>query len=440
MCMGETDGKGASTSTRDDVARCANGCGKPGTKRCKGCKAAFYCSVACHKTHWKTGGHRAACRKTRAQVEAVRVTAEMVRSPTRDTSSVCIICLDVGDAPPIQSGCGCRGDAGLAHVDCRAEACAHRARGGIRDGWLSCGTCHQLYTGRMKLGLAETLWSIHQDGDEQSQERQWAAGVLAAALNDQGRCAESEAICREVRAVHRRMEQPDHRHVLSAARLLANALHDQGKHAEAEGLYREVLGAQRQELGRNDPATLGTVMNLANVAYAQGKLDEALAQYEDLRAIQERVLGADHLDTMTTTFNISATLSAQGKFGEAEMLLRKVLELQQRVLGKEHPAALTTTYCLCIVLFELSKDREAEIRCRDLLSAQQRLHGPDHPLTENASWLLDGMRTFDNEHTQPGSKLRDKHQSREGKGSVEIESSICSTTNYDGNDAAVPRR
>jgi tetratricopeptide (TPR) repeat protein len=395
--MGETDGKGASTSTRDDVARCANGCGKPGTKRCKGCKAAFYCSVACHKTHWKTGGHRAVCRKTRAPVEAVRVTAEMGRSPTRDTSSVCIICLDVGDAPPIQSGCGCRGDAGLAHVDCRAEACAHRARGGIRDGWLSCGTCHQLYTGRMKLGLAETLWSIHQDSDEQSQERQWAAGVLAAALNDQGRCAESEAICREVRAVHRRMKTPDPDRVVAADRLLANILIDQGRHAEAEGLYREVLGAQQRMLPPNDPATLRTMMNLGNVVHTQGKLAEALARYEDLRSIQKRVLGPDHLDTMTTSFNIAATLSAQSKVEEAEVMLRDVLKVQQRVLGAEHPATLTTIYSLCIVLTKRYAFGEAETRCLDLLSVQQRLHGPHHSLTESTAVLLEGLRQFKND-------------------------------------------
>jgi hypothetical protein len=35
----------------------------------------------------------------------------------------CFICLD-SNAPPIQSGCACRGDGGLAHVDCLIQVAA----------------------------------------------------------------------------------------------------------------------------------------------------------------------------------------------------------------------------------------------------------------------------------------------------------------------------
>jgi hypothetical protein len=43
----------------------------------------------------------------------------------------CIICLD-SDRPPIQSGCACRSDTGLAHLDCLIEkAVSQQARRGF---------------------------------------------------------------------------------------------------------------------------------------------------------------------------------------------------------------------------------------------------------------------------------------------------------------------
>ena len=60
---------------------------------------------------------------------AATVTAEAAASAGAsadpEVNGTCTICLD-NDPLPIQSGCACRGDAGLAHVECRAEAAAHR--------------------------------------------------------------------------------------------------------------------------------------------------------------------------------------------------------------------------------------------------------------------------------------------------------------------------
>jgi hypothetical protein len=38
------------------------GCGKDGARlQCSRCKVVRYCDPACQKTHWKAGGHKAAC-------------------------------------------------------------------------------------------------------------------------------------------------------------------------------------------------------------------------------------------------------------------------------------------------------------------------------------------------------------------------------------------
>ncbi len=65
----------------------------------------------------------------------------------------CIICLETSP-PPIQSGCACRGDSGLAHIACLVQAAASQQaqRNGV---WRLCQTCKQDYTGAMQTGLAE---------------------------------------------------------------------------------------------------------------------------------------------------------------------------------------------------------------------------------------------------------------------------------------------
>ncbi len=45
---------------------------------------------------------------------------EMASAGMEPIECVCIVCLD-SDPPPIQSGCACRSDTGLAHVGCLVE-------------------------------------------------------------------------------------------------------------------------------------------------------------------------------------------------------------------------------------------------------------------------------------------------------------------------------
>jgi len=51
----------------------------------------------------------------------------------------CIICLDTSP-PPIQSGCACRGDSGLAHIACLVRAAASQQAQRGSDAWRQWGT------------------------------------------------------------------------------------------------------------------------------------------------------------------------------------------------------------------------------------------------------------------------------------------------------------
>jgi hypothetical protein len=142
-----------------------------------------------------------------------------------------IICLD-GDLRPIQSGCACRGDTGLAHVECRAEDAAHRMKNTLKGkGWLECGTCGQSFTRAMLLRLACAWWSTAQRLPEENVQRLSAAVNLANALCAQGKYskyAEAETMYFEVLAVRRRVLGPEHVDTLRTAINLAIALDYQG--------------------------------------------------------------------------------------------------------------------------------------------------------------------------------------------------------------------
>ena len=121
----------------------------------------------------------------------------------------CIVCLD-SDPPPIQSGCACRSDTGLAHVGCLIEkAVAQHPHRGTKV-WWKCQTCGQPFTGAMRTGLAEAWWSRKCDEAEESAERLAAADNLAVARDGDGQYAEAERINRQVLGVQRRILGEEH--------------------------------------------------------------------------------------------------------------------------------------------------------------------------------------------------------------------------------------
>jgi hypothetical protein len=140
--------------------------------------------------------------------EAERAVATASGSPTACADGACTVCLN-DDPPPIQSGCACRGDAGLAHVECLAEAAEHRSRlvngrtPPTYRGWWECGTCKTDFTGAMQVGLAMTWWSKAQRlAFKQARfcaenDQWWCAGHnLALALKSHSMDSKAETISR----------------------------------------------------------------------------------------------------------------------------------------------------------------------------------------------------------------------------------------------------
>ena len=136
-------------------------------------------------------------------------------------AGACFVCLEASP-PPIQMGCACRGDAGLAHIGCLIQAAASRAAHGSSKGWWECPTCKQQFTGAMQHGLAEGRWLLVRDQPAESKDRLEAASILAVSLRGQGKYAEAERMQRELLDVRRRVLGPEHPGALATVRNLAS--------------------------------------------------------------------------------------------------------------------------------------------------------------------------------------------------------------------------
>ena len=164
-------------------------------------------------------------------------------------------CLDGGgDPPPIQRRCCCRGDGGLAHVACMVQLAAHTdEQDDGWGGWSCCGTCKQLFTGRMQQGLAQAWWSRVASNDVDDPDRLAAAGSLAGSCRALGRCEEAETLQAEVLAVEKWVGGEDAPNTRFAAANLALMYMDQAKCAKAAELQTKVLTMVKRAKGAEHP-------------------------------------------------------------------------------------------------------------------------------------------------------------------------------------------
>ena len=139
-----------------------------------------------------------------------------------DQEGGCIICLDTSP-PPIQMGCACRGDSGLAHIDCLVQLAESRKAQRESAAWSQCRTCKQDFTGAMRTGLAVAWWS-QVAGQAESDERLAAESNLGRSLIEEGKYADAEPMLREIHKVYMRKLGAEHPDALMIAGDLAKSL------------------------------------------------------------------------------------------------------------------------------------------------------------------------------------------------------------------------
>ena len=362
----------AASAEQGGTTRACSACGKQlagavdnyqGGKKCGRCKQAFYCGKACQVEHWKRGGHRQVCKEPMA----------------------CCICLDNDGPPlPIQCGCGCREEAGCAHVACKIEQAKHQGPG-YHVGWYTCPTCKQKYTGAMQLGLAETLWARLKGRPVEEQRRLGAQNGLANAYQQAGRYAEAEVLYRDLLATTRRVDDPNHANTLTVAGNLGSVLLRQCKHSDAEAVFRDTLERKRAVLGPEHASTLRTASGLAAALQNQSKYAEAEPVLRDTLAIQQRTLGDT---TLATATSLALLLVNTGQHAEAEALSRNTLAQSNRTLGPDHPTSLDIARTLAITLGRQGQAAEAVALLTATLAMQQRVLGPGHPAIQTTAQEL----------------------------------------------------
>ena len=340
---------------------------------------------------------------------------------------MCGICLD-SDPPPIQRGCACRGEAGLAHIDCMvkyAKATEDRDSGV----WLGCGTCKQAFTGKMKQALGRKFWESVQGLPAGHPKRQTATltyarcqmeegryemaeelarGLLATtsgnvdkrlffaahstlshALLAQGKLADAENGLREARGAAEGSQDPTFKHFAAEATGdLATVLGKQGKHADAEKEARSCVDQLRSLYGNEHSTTLAYIGNLANHLLSQDKLDEAEGLYRHVHEVQSRVLGKEHPFTLNSGTNLGRALFERKKYAEAELLDRRALAAAKK-LGDDVPLTLSISANLASTLGALGKREEASELFRDTLERQTRIRGRGHADTRACARLYD---------------------------------------------------
>jgi tetratricopeptide (TPR) repeat protein len=256
----------------------------------------------------------------------------------------CVICLD--DEPaPIQSGCCCRGEQGLAHVACRARAAEHAD---LPTAWWICRTCKQPFTGVMRTSLAQERWARVKDLPEADGSRLAAAHNLAQSLLALEEYKQAEILLRQLLDVLQRFFDEDHYDTLVTKGNLAAALSQQGESVEAVALLQEVFVAKKRVLGEDDPSTLNTADNLAQSLSARGDHAEAEVIERMVLAAKGRVLGKNDPSTLITHANLAECLRKQHKLDEAEIVFKEVLVTMRRVLGEAHPSVLTVAHNLAV--------------------------------------------------------------------------------------------
>jgi tetratricopeptide (TPR) repeat protein len=304
----------------------------------------------------------------------------------------CTICLD-SEPKPIQKGCACRGDAGLAHLDCLIQAAAHmQTSSGSMDGWRECSTCHQIFNGEIARGLATELSRRSEENPDDLMDFLLAASSTSRTMLMASKFAEAEVLCRKQLATLKLMGCDDFGASM-VRQSLAVALDSQGRRTEAQAIFERVVADFTQEYGPDRESTLETTLGLAVNLNDQGKFDEAVAIYRDTLRRSIRTCGATSGFTAMCGVSLAMTLDSQDNKSEALSLCSVYMPILVRTYGPDHPSVVVPRAQYGILLACFLRLAEAEVEMSEALASQTRMFGAHHPSTLKTAQMLAACRS-----------------------------------------------
>ena len=310
-----------------------------------------------------------------------------MRPEGAEERGACTICLEP-DPPPIQRGCACRSDAGLAHVGCMVQAA--EALESTSAQWAECSTCKQPFTGDMMRQLCRALAARARALPANHARRDVAMSLEIEVQMSDGQYEDAERAARKRHATLRATFGDEHEATLTAASKLSETLERQGKYEEAARIQHLVLEASRRVLGNESKLTIMTMGALADTLSQQGRHVDAERLFDQAVGISARVHGAEHTITLTLQGDCAKNLMRRGNHAKATDVLRRALASFARVLGAEHETTITVKQVLSCALCSLGKRDEAERLQRDVLAARTRLFGTEGAATLDSAEDLAG--------------------------------------------------
>eukprot|EP00035_Acanthoeca_spectabilis_P039679 m.64190 g.64190 ORF g.64190 m.64190 type:complete len:441 (-) comp9703_c0_seq2:113-1435(-) len=365
---------------------CAN-CQTKGTpqslKKCARCMRVFYCNETCQRAHWKTGGHKKVCVAARDTIKAAPK-GRVAKATGTSEKPRCIICLE-DSPPPLQSGCGCRGAAGLAHAACRIEDARHAPDDpSTHTPWTNCRTCGQEFNGRILSALSEAhLASLRHDKSQVL----WVLAMSARArvLASEGRLAEAQTLLHEAlpESIRRDAEDIPGGQTVLIKSLRASVALGNARFAESVTMFRELLA----EHG-NAPGTENAIVGLAEGLAIQGEFAEAVAMLQKVLDTEVKTNGKASHTSLSVLSSLVSIYSRMGEEAKADVAREELLALQRRVLGPEHPDTLTTLIEAVNMLSKKGEHARIEEECRKAMPRIGKVMGERSLLAMNARTLL----------------------------------------------------
>ena len=351
----------------------------------------------------------------------------------------------------MQSGCGCRGDNGLAHYQCLANKAAYQPHRGDAS-WRSCQTCLRPFTGEMRKSLAVSWISnslYHCNGDEFLRAVSHLFGCILVDDNEDRNgpgalCrwygwSDSLALMlsflqvnfpRQVEGGETIIEFGRFRgytfqflitlgmgttwtnwflstqgcrltdDIPQASELRRWLLAQAATSTQLRGLIKrtDVKPETRRTdvepvLGltttaQDDPKALVFKGHLALALSNASRFRESNSLFKVVRGQMATVYGTRHPSTMQIEQHYALSLLQQGLFSYAERANRKLLGVLTATYGETNSSTMACIDNLATCLTKQGKYTEAEPLLQRLLANKQRIFGHEHPSTCKTSLHL----------------------------------------------------
>eukprot|EP00035_Acanthoeca_spectabilis_P035398 m.34389 g.34389 ORF g.34389 m.34389 type:complete len:336 (+) comp7315_c0_seq1:227-1234(+) len=327
----------------------------------------------------------------------------------------CTICLESatdGSGAVLNKGCCCRGDNAKVHTSCLVEFARH-ATETREDGaaWYRCSTCNEVYTGAVRLELAQTWASrcpMDGQGPDDAPERACdekfeAASNLANTQLTIGQPAKAEAIYAKLFAALKAAKGEWSEEAIVAADGLSIALCEQGKTSDALAIQQRIYDRQLAHLGPNHCDTLRAMVSLSNTYNIIEKHCEAEELRRKILTAREETQGPEHPLTLDAICNLAISCDQLGKMDEAIELEERLYSTSQRVCGREHPMTLSSGANLAGSYLEVGRVDSARALVESILPVQTKVCGAGHPDTVFTKAVMDCANVSTRRNCDPDS-------------------------------------